>query len=325
MFMSSPARLWQNNMTDMDSPDSRSRLVLAWGGLVILLLTGCSRETVPSSKPVVTLNATRDYGYVLGDLIPLSLSVRLPDGESLDSASLPATGPINEWLSLRSRDIELLADGDQRKAQLHLLYQVFKGVRNPELATIPPLSLRTMGQTPQSFETPSWSFTLTPVIPPEIENDDLDERPPLPVEPASTTKAVNRVLLWVTGTMLTLILVVVGEFIRRRRTRPFAIASKKLYPLLAKSQDANTLREAIRLLHRAFDQTFGETLFAREIDRFCAAHPSFLPLRDRLANFFMQSNQLFFDPSTIDAHDPATRNWLEDLARRCVMAESKAL
>ena len=322
--MKSPARPWRHDMSAVARANTLFRLTLAWG-VAVFLLSGCSRETTTASNPVVTQNASRDYGYVLGDLIPLSVSIKLPDGESLDNASLPAVGPINEWLSLRSHHVETLSDGDQRTAQLQLVYQVFRGTRTPELATVPPLTLRTTGPAPQVFETPPWSFTLTPVIPPEVADDDLEVRPTLPVEPASTTKAVNRLLLWLTGTLLIVLLWVIREFLRRRRARPFALAAKKVHSMLANSQDADTLREAARILHRALDQTFGETLFAREIDRFCASHPSFSPLRDRLASFFVQSQDLFFDPGASQSHDPGTRDWLKDLARRCVTAENKAL
>jgi len=300
------------------------RLMIAWCAAVFVLV-GCSREMAPTSKPNVTLIASRDYGYVVGDLIPLSVNIELPEGVSLDDASLPATGPVNEWLSLRSRDVEMILDKHERAAQLKLVYQVFKGVRGPEVAAIPPLILRTTGQAPQTFETPPWSFTLTPVIPPEVADDDLELRPPLPVEPASTTKTVDRLLLWLTGALITVLLWILRAFIRRRRARPFAVAARRVHSMLAKSQDTDTLREATRILHRALDQTFGETLFAGEIDRFCTSHPSFSPLRDRLASFFVESQHLFFDPGATQSNDPAKRDWLNDLARRCVMAENKAL
>ncbi len=293
--------------------------------ITAIFLPGCSTEKSPVSKPVAAVNAIRDYGYVLGDLIPLSFTIQLPEGESMDGDALPAPGPVNKWLTLRSGHVEMTSETTPHTVQVQLIYQLFKGVREPELATIPPLRLHTAGRTPQSFETPPWSFTVTPVIPPEVLDDDVEVRPPRPTEPVPTARASARLYSWLAGVLLVLALLGLGEFTRHRRTRPFAGAAKTLRPILRSRQDADSLRQAARLLHRAFDQTFGETLFARELDRFCAAHPGFAPLRDRLNSFFALSGALFFDPGTTTPFEPDTGKWLEDLARRCVVAERKSL
>ena len=289
-----------------------------------MVLTGCSSQNTAPSTPDVTLNPSRDYGYVLGDLIPVSINIRLAEGDSLDQDSLPSVGPLNDWLSLRSTQVELVSEGEREITQLRLIYQIFKGVRIPEAVTLPPISVRTRGQSSQSFEIPSWTFTLAPVIPPEMSDDDVQIQPDSPVEPASTVDSVRTLTLWLSATGLTLLLLTLGEWLRRRRTRPFATTSKEMNALLARDRGADALRKSARMFHRALDQTLGETLFAGELERFCSLHPGFSPLQDRLADFFALSQRLFFDPDAGD-FEGETRDWLRDLAKRCAKVENRSL
>lgn len=296
-------------------------LMMLW---TTMMLTGCSGQNAAPSTPVVTLNPSRDYGYVLGDLIPVSIDIRLAEGDSLDQDSLPPVGPLNDWLSLRDTRVESVSEGGHQTTHLRLTYQIFKGVRIPEAVTLPPISLRTRGQSSQTFEIPSWTFTLVPVIPPEMTDDDVQIQPDLPVEPASTVESVRSLILWLSATCLTLLLLTLGEWLRRRRTRPFATTSKEMNALLARDRGADALRKSAQMLHRALDQTLGETLFAGEIEHFCSLHPNFSPLQDRLGEFFALSQRLFFDPNAGD-FDTETRDWLKDLAKRCARAENRSL
>jgi len=296
-------------------------LLTLWSAMV---LTGCSGQNAAPSTPVVTLNPSRDYGYVLGDLIPLSINIRLAEGDSLDQDSLPPIGPLNDWLNLRGTQVESVSEGNHEITQLRLVYQIFKGVRIPEAVTLPPISLRTRGQSSQTFETPSWTFTLTPVIPPEITDDDVQIQPDSSVEPASTIDSVRTLTLWLSATGLTLLLLTLGEWRRRRHSRPFATTSKEMNALLARDRGADALRKSARMFHRALDQTLGETLFAGEIERYCSLHANFAPLQDRLADFFALSQRLFFDPNAGE-FEAETREWLKDLAKRCARAENRSL
>jgi mxaA protein len=295
------------------------------GGLLLVLLGGCSSSPDSAKPPSVTLNAPRDYGYVMGDIIDQTLRVVLPGGQSLDTTSLPQPGGVNEWLSVRGSRWDLRRDGPREIWEIHVAYQVFKGVREPEQAVIPPLTLRLAGSPAQELHSPAWPFTLVPVIPPEIKDEQVELREPLPAEPAETASVMKRWLLWLAGTACVIGLFGLRQFLRNRRARPFAVACRQLKATLSHHHESDELRAAARLLHRAFDQTFGETLFAGQIDRYCTAHPAFAPLKERLVGFFTLSQRLFFDLGGLGEADPATRDWLMDLGRRCAAAERKAL
>jgi mxaA protein len=171
--------------------------------------------------------------------------------------------------------------------------------------------------------TPAWSFTLAPVIPPDANDETLilrDPQPPVPVDSRDLTRRLKLSLLAAASVGL---LWALRGFLRRRKTRPFARARWELRSGLTIGHDQESLRRAARSLHRAFDQTFGETLFPGQIERFCQANPAFAPLRGELVAFFQWSQSLFFDPvgATIE---PRTHHWLMDLASRFAAAERKA-
>ena len=298
------------------------------GGLAIglaVLLTGCSPAPDSSAPPAITLTAPRDYGYVLGDVIEHTLSLDLPDGSELDPASLPAPGPVNDWLSIRASRLETLATDGGARQQVHISYQIFQGVRQPETVSIPPVTLQLSGQPPRELHSPAWPFTLTPVIPPDIKDEEIELRDPLPPVPAPTAAAWRVLGYWLAGLAGVTGLFALRQYLRRRRQRPFAAAARQLAAALAGRLDENALGDGLRILHRAFDHTFGETLFVGQIERFCAEHPAFAPLQDRLAAFFALSQSHFFAPGSAGVTDPATRAWLLDLGRRCATAERRAL
>lgn len=292
---------------------------------VMALLAGCGPATDPASTPSISLAAPRDFGYALGDLIDHTVSIELPDGARLDPGALPQPGPVNEWLNLRDSRWDIASSNGHERLRLHLVYQVFKGVRTPEETVIPPLTLRLTGNPPRELHTPAWPFTLAPVIPPDLADADVELREPAEAETVPTAPLFRQLLLWLTGASGAGLLFGLRRLLRNRRTRPFATAARQMQAALSGRYDAEALRDACKILHRAFDHTFGETLFAGQIERFCAAHPVFTPLEDRLSAFFVLSRHLFFDPDQSGAADPTSRDWLADLSRRCAAAERKAL
>lgn len=301
-----------------------NRFGAAGAAILFVVAAGCAPDSDNGHEPSVSLRTARDFGYLLGDSIDHALSIELDQGQTLDTSSLPQPGPVNDWLIIRGSRWTVSQAGSRATWLIHVDYQVFKGVREPEQVPMPPLSLRLVGQPPREIRTPAWSFTLVPLIPPGIADEQIEPREPAPPSPAATSAPARRLRYWLTGAGAVLGLIGLRRWLRKRRPRPFAAAARQLRSALAGPPDAATLQAGLRALHRAFDQTFGETLFAGQIQRFCRHHPSFAPLQDRLAAFFTLSQLLFFEPGRSSAVDPATRDWLNDLARRCAAAERQA-
>ena len=290
------------------------------------LLLGCKGDPDSGEPPRIELEAPRDYAYVIGDRIEQTLSLHLRDGRNLDPDSLPAPGPLNEWLLLRESRLEP-ERGQAEIQRLRLTYQVFKGVRAPETVTIPPLALRLQsGEATAEIHAPAWSFTLAPVIPPDVTDEQAELRDPAPPLPVDAAPLTQQLMAWLAAATLVALLIGLRAYLIRRKTRPFAEAAREVRQTLKGSADEDALRQAARTLHRAFDHTFGETLFAAEIDRFCDQHHAFAPQRERMERFFAWSRRLFFETGAAEGPmAPEARQSLLELVSRCEAAERKTL
>lgn len=289
------------------------------------LLLGCKGDPDSGEPPRIELEAPRDYAYVIGDRIEQTLSLHLRDGRNLDPASLPVPSPLNEWLTLRESRLESNR-GQAEMQRLHLTYQIFKGVRAPETVTIPPLALRLQGGRAEEIRAPAWSFTLAPVIPPDVTDEQAELRDPAPPLPVDAAPLTRQLMAWLAAATLVALLIGLRDYLIRRKTRPFAEAAREVRQTLKGSADEDALRQAARTLHRAFDRTFGETLFAAEIERFCDRHHAFAPHRERMERFFAWSRRLFFETGGAEGPmEPEARQSLLELVSRCEAAERKTL
>ena len=289
------------------------------------LLLGCQGDPDSGEPPRIELEAPRDYAYVIGDRIEQTLTLHLREGRDMDPASLPVPGPLNEWLTLRESRLEPNR-GQAEIQRVHLTYQIFKGVRTPEPVTIPPLALRLQGGRAEEIRAPAWNFTLAPVIPPDVTDEQAEPRDPAPPLPVDAAPLTRQLMAWLAAATLVALLLGLRAFLIRRKTRPFAEAAREVRQTLKGSADEDALRQAARTLHRAFDRTFGETLFAAEIERFCDQHHAFAPHRERMERFFAWSRRLFFETGGAEGPmEPEARQSLLELVSRCEAAERKTL
>lgn len=274
-------------------------------------------------EPRVELSAPRDYGYVMGDLIEHTLTVAVPEAYGLDTGYLPAPGPLDEWLDVRSVDWNRTrADGETRY-RIRVVYQLFKGVRSAEKAAVPALPLRFAGPDILEAKAPEWAFTVTPLIPPALADENVAIREALPPDPLATRPHWRRLLACLAGAAAVAGFLGWQNLGWRRRTRPFGRAQRELKKLLRTPATPQSTREAARVLHRALDETAGETLFAGRIEDFCQGRPAFAALRDELRDFFELSRRLFFT----SPEEPVPKDYpparLADLCRRCAAAERR--
>jgi mxaA protein len=274
-------------------------------------------------EPRVELFAPRDFGYVMGDLIEHTITVAAPDAYALETGFLPNPGILDEGLDVRAVHWNAIRENGETRYRIRIAYQLFKGVRAPEKATVPALPLRFRGSEPLEAKVPEWEFTVTPLIPPQLADENVTVKESLPPEPLAATPHKRRLLAYFSG-----IVAILGSLAWRRigrtnRNRPFARAHRELKKRLRGPVSGDAYRAAAKLLHRALDETAGRTLFAEQVGRFCANRPAFTELQEDLADFFRLSQHLFFiSPDTPAPPDyPAAR--LEDLCRRCAMAERR--
>lgn len=84
------------------------------------------------------------------------------------------------------------------------------------------------------------------------------------------------------------------------------------------------LLHAYARLHQAFNETYGQPLFAAQLDQFLTAQPAWVELRPQLDAFFKASYAVHFGPDA--GHSPAgyPPERLLELALACRRCERRA-
>lgn len=266
---------------------------------VLLLGIGVSRA---ESAPVkIDLQASRNYGYSMGDEIKLTALIETQNFYSLEEGSLPQPAPVNSWLVLKSAQLEEAPSDYDYK--LKLTYQIFKDVRKSVQQTIPalPLQFSRAGKN-LSAEIPAWAFTYHPLLPEQTPNDQLQIQPELSAEKLDPGKHSRNIRL------LILLLVAVCFYIAwfygkipflERYSGPFGLASRKLKKLANQNFSEQSFCEAVKCFHNAINDTCGKTVFLEQLPEFFENHPAYLPVRKQTEEVFRISRQLFFTDAPV--------------------------
>ncbi len=256
--------------------------------LVLLSLT-CVAYAAP-----VELSIGRAYGYVIGDVIEQTALVEAAQASTLDMATLPKPGRQGGWVELVAP--VKVARLDEQHLRLQLRYQVMNAPREVALAFLPSYKLKlqlTEGQI-KEISLPSQAISVSPMSKEEAFTRTGMEaiRPERIVMPMAAEAIAARAKAWFTATVLSFGLAGLLLWWRRRRQAegPFARATRALR---AKLSDEH----AIRLVHTAFNETAGHSVFAESLESFFAQHPHYDAMRAQITQFFAMSRQVFFDTS----------------------------
>jgi mxaA protein len=283
-----------------------------------------SAELIPRIEPLTP----RNFGYVIGDPVDYDALITVPEAYALETEYLPKPGPLNEWLDIRAVSWTKTAEKGAARYRLRLTYQVFKGLRQPEKLTVPALPIRFRGEGPLEVQVPPWDITIAPIIPADVADEKVEIRESVSPEPLPIGPHHLRLIAYLAGT-LGILAILAWRYGKlpffTRAAPPFARTLRDLKKLSRKPADAEAYRTAVKLLHRALDDTAGFRLFAGDLDTFLASRPAFAELRDELNHFFAMSRCVFFTApdAPIPTDSPLTR--LETLCRRCVAAERRGV
>lgn len=270
--------------------------MLVWALIVLSFLPGTAFAASPLH--VEDLTPPRTFGIVMGDILEQKFSVRLSSGYQLDFASLPQVGSsLNDFLEVCGAAWSEEPGKFEVLYHIRLSYQVFKGVRSPETLEVPALPLRAMrGNEMLEGTLPSWQFTLSPIIPPGMADENVALAGDLPL-PSIASESDAYLLSFLVVNLLGLGLYAAWclqwpPF--RRRVQPFRKALNTLRLLAKEPATPETSQRALRLVHSALDQTAGYVVFNGQFERFLVEYPQYVPLRAELGDFFTLSSRMFF-------------------------------
>lgn len=266
------------------------------------LVTALLASATATAAIEADAQSLRPFGYTIGDVVQQTLHLQPAPGQTLIESSLPKPGRAGTWVERQRVTAIPTADG----WRIDMTYQFVNAPGEVRTVALPPVHLQLRDGTRIVEETLSEApVTLAPLTPTIVlARAGLEEmRPDTPPPLIDVTARVRRLELY--GALAGVIALVwtawyLGFGLRGRYARPFARAEREVRRRLARVESVDARRDAMRILHRAFDATAGESVFGETLDAFFARHAALAPARDAVAQFFAASRAEFFGTATAD-------------------------
>ncbi|HYN54658.1 MAG TPA: hypothetical protein VES38_08145 [Methylotenera sp.] len=274
--------------------------------ITLMLALLASTSTAAELYELRIQNPQKQIGYMVGDVFTRTLELDVKAPYKLSSASIPAKNLSQKGIELSTVKVTEKQTSKITRYQIQLQYQIFTNgatVKKLEIAKH-PLKITHAGKS-LTITVPAWRFRVSPLAvhgEVYIEQDMSPYRGPMLVESAN-----SKLLL---GTFLGITLIAALGLIYINADRawfpgmggPFALSYRKISSLGAhqNSEDIALIQQATTSIHHAFNQTYGENVFATDIDVFLQKHPAFRNIRQEISHFFKESNHVLF---AVNAND----------------------
>lgn len=281
-----------------------------------------SSPALAEAPALHSVEVPRPFGHVVGDLVPMRVTVELPSGWNIDEDGLPPLNREDRVIELRRRSIEPATDACAACVRIVLDWQVFKSVRATEDLMIPafPLRLRS-GARVETLTVPQQPVSISPLTAWERRQNWIETMQPgygpfrYDVQ-VPARRAAGWALAGVLATLLWLRLNALWPF--SRSNRPFSKALRALRDTRGASEDER-VAGGLRRLHDAFHAVAGEAVFADDLPRFFERFPELDFAREDVTRMFAASRARFFG----ETGSPIQSRELVVLTRRLARAEAR--
>jgi len=264
----------------------------------------------------------RPFGHFIGDTLQRRVTF---DSAGTAELMLPDRAPqprrVNPWVELQNVQAIRTHWAQGRRYQLALTYQIVNSPPQPTLITVPgmELQIRSEGET-RIERLPDWLLLVAPLTGDDVRQGLEAHRP----SRAPVLIDIRRTGILAAGFCGAGLLLTAWACFERwgaawfqSRRGAFARARLHLQRLARERRGPAHTPRALRIMHRAFDETAGHRLFAEQVDEFLTQHPEFAGLHADIRNFFETSRAEFFGPgSASDVQLPALLQLSEQLRRR---------
>ncbi len=266
-----------------------------------------------SAQPIaVNPQPPRTFGYSIGDRVERVVEIELGAPWTLARASLPTPGRQNAWFDLAEAATLDTPTPTGRHVTLRLTYQLLNSPTQPTVLRLPRVGLRFEGgPAPVERDVAPADIFAAPLIPAAAANSTLDtpraDRKPVPV-PIDALRERMTLYAFAAAAVL-LVMLVARQFALRKRAGPFVRACRELRRM-AHAPAHGDAGAAMRVVHRALDETAGHAVFLDNVETLFAITQR-APLRERTLAFLERSRQQFF----AGTGEPPSVNELRDFAR----------
>ncbi|MFM8333766.1 MAG: hypothetical protein ACKN9T_18985 [Candidatus Methylumidiphilus sp.] len=257
---------------------------------------------IPAPIHSVDISSTRDYGIAIGEVISSEVRVAVELGYELETAALPQPGSaVNDYLELRDLRRTRHEENGEAVYGITLNYQVFKGVRDTEALTVPAVPLRFhRAEATAETQTPAWNFTLAPIIPAKTPDEAVILRGDMPTPSHAGVYPGRWLAAYLTGLLCFGVYALwrLGLMPFGRHATPFDRAARQIDKLGKRPANLDLCREAAKRVHAALNETAGQVVVSGQLAHFLAAQPEYARYEKELAQFFAESDRLFYADAT---------------------------
>jgi mxaA protein len=250
-----------------------------------------------AADPAVVVQP-RPFGHVVGDVLTQRVLLEVA-GRPFTPASLPQAERLGVWLERRPSRIEAGADG---RRWLVVDYQVINAPQMLRSVSVPAWALQP-AEGAAALQVGEWPISIAPLTPRTAfaAGELLDVRPDRPAPAIATQPMRSALRLWSGALAVTLGAWLAWLAWRNRQAaaaQPFARALRELRGL----DDGDAA--AWQALHHAFDHTAGRVVQRATLPQLFQRAPQLEPLRERIEQFYAQSQQRFFGSEPLAAPMP---------------------
>jgi len=298
---------------------------------VVCILAANAAQSGEKLHSVVIENP-RDYGYHVGDTIRQTIHIKYAKDMELRMDAAPKQGTVTPWIKLENIERNDSNESQTKYTKLILNYQISGFELEKDTIDTPEFELsveKGHDKIPVLVHAVSLHISRLSRDFNDITQTEVTLAAPLGPEPIS--RPLYFYLKWGLFLLgLALLAIAIRKHLLDAKTwstdHPFSAAIKQIKSINTKNTGSDL--QAHRVVHQAFNQQFGRTLFESELDQFFSQYPRFKKEETDIRKFFEESRSLFFSQTATEvSRDGDTDSHIRDLvelAKRCQRAEKGA-
>lgn len=309
-------------------------------GLIAWLITSSSQAfandepspAIPENVVKLSLvNPDRSGGFMMGDLLSRTVTIEVKKPYKLVKTTLPIVGYEHRYkgqvsgIELRKINHTQKENRDSIIYTIDLSYQVFTTAPVVKPAILPGETIKFQGPATAEakdglvqYTIPPFYFRISPMAvfgAVKVEQDISPLHPPFLLQPYPEKQKLVACLAVLGLSLLGLLYILGSRAWLPLMGRPFAQAGRQLRRLSKKNNEAN-LKLAISCVHHALNETAKYSVFSDNAATFLDKAPSFRAIESELKQFFVLSNQVFFEEQNAPQSAQAMQ-WLRKFCKQC--------
>jgi mxaA protein len=245
-------------------------------------------------------NPQKQIGYLVGDTFTRTLELDVKAPYKLSAASIPTKGLSQKGIELSSVNVVERQTSETTRYRIHLKYQIFTSGPSVKKMGAAKLLLKIIhARKLLTVSVPAWNFRVSPLAvngEVYVEQDMSPYRGPMLVDSTHTKYLLGIFLSITLLTALGLMYVNADLAWFPGMGGPFAMSYREISSLSPNNNAADIAltQQATTSIHHAFNKTYGENVFATDIDAFLQKHPAFANIKHEISRFFKDSNHVLF-------------------------------